>query len=284
MTYLTKNLKIFLEQIKTNIIYVYIDNTESNFKEKSNYWIFKIIQKMIAKTSKTIKLKMINNLNDSNLKDGDSILLLDDCIYSGEQMKLTISNMLNSNYLKLNIHLFVSFMSLIGLNKILNEFKENDTLNNYCSLVLCDNIYYLNKTTNFYLTDKEIVELEEIYGNLFKIKNLYLIYFDHKLADYYSTITLIYSGLLANENNKNLLLEINKKKKERVKMLLNTAKINKDIKELENKLEYLEFINNCEGIRNFDMLSPKCPVPPYKTEKYNDFLVKYKKYTKIKEL
>jgi orotate phosphoribosyltransferase-like protein len=243
MTYLIKNFKKIITN-KSNInkdIYIYI--TE-DFIEKSNYWIYQLLNYYKSKIGFNGNLIIISSLNDEKLKDNDIIFIVDDCIYSGEQLKLVIEEMNNNRNLKLNIYLFISFMTNKGLDKVKKEFSENSNLNN-CKLLLVHYIYYIDKSINNYLFDNEIKILEEYYS--IDIKNRYLIYFDHKMADYYSTIPLIYSGIVANSKNKELLFQIRKNKKI----------------DLKKELDYIQFINKTDEIRNINVMQPEIIKPPY---------------------
>lgn len=243
MTYLIKNFKKIITN-KSNInkdIYIYI--TE-DFIEKSNYWIYQLLNYYKSKIGFKGNLIIISSLNDEKLKDNDIIFIVDDCIYSGEQLKLLIEEMNNNRNLKLNIYLFISFMTNKGLDKVKKEFSENSNLDN-CKLLLVHYIYYIDKSINNYLFDNEIKILEEYYS--IDIKNRYLIYFDHKMADYYSTIPLIYSGIVANSKNKELLFQIRKNKK-----------VN-----LKKELDYIQFINKTDEIRNINVMQPEIIKPPY---------------------
>jgi orotate phosphoribosyltransferase-like protein len=243
MTYLIKNFKKIITN-KSNInkdIYIYI--TE-DFIEKSNYWIYQLLNYYKSKIGFKGNLIIISSLNDEKLKDNDIIFIVDDCIYSGEQLKLLIEEMNNNRNLKLNIYLFISFMTNKGLDKVKKEFSENSNLDN-CKLLLVHYIYYIDKSINNYLFDNEIKILEEYYS--IDIKNRYLIYFDHKMADYYSTIPLIYSGIVANSKNKELLFQIRKNKKIYLK----------------KELDYIQFINKTDEIRNINVMQPEIIKPPY---------------------
>lgn len=241
MTYLIKNFKKIITN-KSNInIFIYI--TE-DFIEKSNYWIYQLLNYYKSKIGFKGNLIIISSLNDEKLKDNDIIFIVDDCIYSGEQLKLIIEEMNNTRNLKLNIYLFISFMTNKGLDKVKKEFSENSNLDN-CKLLLVHHIYYIDKSINNYLFDNEIKILEKYYS--IDIKNRYLIYFDHKMADYYSTIPLIYSGIVANSKNKELLFQIRKNKKI----------------DLKKDLDYIQFINKTDEIRNINVMQPEIIKPPY---------------------
>lgn len=240
MTYLIKNFK-FIIQNTSKQLYIYIPD---NFKNKSNYWIYTLINHYKTKIGYDKELILIRSLNDDRLIDEDIIIVPDDCIYSGEQMKQMIEDMINKRNLNLNIHLFISFMTIEGITKITEEFNNNSYLNN-CKLYLANYVYNIENKINKYLSIKEIKKLEEYYS--ISINNRYLIYFDHKVADHYSTIPLIYSGIVANYNNKITLNLIRKAKKD-----------------LKDKLEFIQFINHTDDIRNINVLTPEIIIPPYK--------------------
>jgi hypothetical protein len=79
--------------------------------------------------------------------------------------------------------------------------------------------------------------------------NKFLVYFNHKLADYASTITLFYMGVVPNSHNKRILHERTKK-----------GNINGNL-----PLQIIPIINNCNYTRkNINVNYPICPHPPYK--------------------
>lgn len=243
MTYLIQNFKKIIKFNRKCSLYIYI--TE-DFIEKSNYWIYQLLNYYKSSFGFKGDLIIISSLNDLRLKNNDIILIPDDCIYSGEQLRLIVEEMTNNRNLKLNINLFISFMTNKGLDKIKNEFSNNSNLDN-CKLYLPYYIYNIDKSINNYLSDKEIKILENYYS--IDMNNRYLIYFDHKMPDYYSTVPLIYSGIVANSKNKELLFQIRKNKKI----------------DLKKDLDYIQFINKTDKIRNINILEPEIIKPPYKT-------------------
>jgi hypothetical protein len=243
MTYLIQNFKKIIKFNRKCSLYIYI--TE-DFIEKSNYWIYQLLNYYKSSFGFKGDLIIISSLNDLRLNNNDIILIPDDCIYSGEQLRLIVEEMTNNRNLKLNIHLFISFMTNKGLDKIKNEFSNNSNLDN-CKLYLPYYIYNIDKSINNYLSDKEIKILENYYS--IDMNNRYLIYFDHKMPDYYSTVPLIYSGIVANSKNKELLFQIRKNKKI----------------DLKKDLDYIQFINKTDEIRNINVLEPEIIKPPYKT-------------------
>lgn len=86
------------------------------------------------------------------------------------------------------------------------------------------------------MTSKEIDKLEYYYNYLLSAEFAYPIYFDHKLADDFSTITHFYRGIVPNKNNK------------------------KNFGKNNNKLLIIPLFKNCE---KYDDI---CPYPPYKVK------------------
>lgn len=253
-----------LKDVNNHIIYVYIDNYCDDYLEKSNYWIYQLLNNYLLNTDYKISINIIHNLSSKQLKDDDTILLIDDCIYSGEQMKHIINDMSNEHNYKFNFYILVPYASNHGIEKIRNTIN-NSHLSKFCKFEICD--YIEVKTVNDILTVDEIKDIEYIYVNNISLNNLSLIYFDHKLADHYSVPTLIYSGLVPNEYNKNLLYKIKDLKKQINNYLSKNIKDSMiEINKLIELLEYREFINFTYGFRNFNQLYPTCLVPPYKKD------------------
>ena len=90
-------------------------------------------------------------------------------------------------------------------------------------------------------------------------RDTYLIYFDHKLADFVSVPTVFYLGVVPNEKNKGII----------------TSRNFTGFKDAID-LDVIPLIKKCSHYKtNLNLASPKCPYPPYKS-KYNIFLQKIK--------
>jgi hypothetical protein len=242
---LNKNIEDLISTMKDNKdIYFYISFV---YKNKSNYWIFLYIQDYLKFYHKDYVIHIIQDLN--NNKNGDFIVFVDDCIYSGSQLGNSISYINNNNKLKLNIFILCSYISSLGLNKIKHRFEINPNLKG-CKLIINK---FLNNLPliNDYLTDNEMREINKYM--FFMCNNKFLIYFDHKLADNVSTITNIYSGYVLNKKN---------------------AEILKSVKD-KNNADIIPVINNCQNTKNLDTNNPSCPFTPYK-ETFKEFIKKFK--------
>ena len=228
---------------------------------------------------------------DLKIRAHDLVLFIDDCIYSGTQMGTNIENLLASmvklpkEFMKtIHICLLCSYISTKGYENILNIFiRKNYILvqsNILIQLYINGNFHYYKEfidlpLINNYFTIDEIALLSSYYG--VKIENLdkdnntflnkYLIYFDHKLADFVSTIPLFYSGVILNEYNKNII------SREGQGLSYNDFIYNKSC-----NYQMQPFINNCylkylgpdrygnplgECIK-IDISKPNCPITPYK--------------------
>jgi hypothetical protein len=235
---------------KDRPIFILIDDNNwmlgENYKFKSNYWLFNYVSSYIKfKTNNNCDIKLISNTENNLLQNGDTIIFIDDCIYSGDQMSGTISRMQNYNKLKLTYYILVPFISDTGLKLINKMFNKSINRKYYCTLKIPLN--YNNITNiNDVLSIDELKLLKEYYIFFQDINNKYLIYFDHKLADTISTITLFYLGVVPNNYNKYIYS-------------INQAKV-------------IPIIKNCKSyITGLNILSPKCPSPPYK-EGFKNFI------------
>ena len=182
----------FIEQIKNNLdkdkviaqklenrpIFFYFDKSHVIF-EKSNYWIYTYITQYFNK--KNIQTVLINNNNYNKLQKDDIVLLVDDCIYSGHQITNTINELyhiININQInkEIKLLLFVPYISVEGLESINRLYKSKKPELNISKHIK------IKKITN-------ILELHEL-NSIFKYYskhtelNKYLIYVDHKVADY----------------------------------------------------------------------------------------------------
>ncbi len=176
-SFLIKNFKeIIKDKNDFSYIYVYISNNNS-----IKYWIKELLENFIKhQCYNHISIKVISSLQMKTLNTNDIILIVNDCCMEEKEEEITIIKEMNNEYLvKLNIYLFIPFISFSSLSKVINEFNNNKTLFNYTSFHLCPYISFLNKTINFYLKKKEIYDLEYYYKNKYNFNDINLIYFDH---------------------------------------------------------------------------------------------------------
>lgn len=259
---LFKTFKRFIKDMnekKIKSIYVY---KTKNFYNKSNYWIYKLLLNYIKKHNYKFKFILVSKNTIKKLKPNDTIIITDDCSYSGSQIQTNIIRNLGKNKKQktfLNIYIICPYMSSLAVKAI--TYPEDQKELNYKI-----KIGYHKKLDNYlsskFLTNDEIKTIEGYYSNLnpadmtnddddlYSVEFLnFLVYFNHKLADYASTITLFYMGVMPNTHNKMIL-------KERTKKGNKSGNLN---------LQVIPLIKNCNyNIGNINVNYPMCPHPPYK--------------------
>jgi hypothetical protein len=239
----------FIKKIKDNLIQVLKNNYESHNKifvyinyyeiNKSNYWIYRYIEYFLKDLK--ISVKIIDTLDEEEVKNNDIILFTDDCIYSGLQMSGVIYNIKNTNNKEVKIILFVPYISKYGLNNIKKSYNENTSLNK-CKFIISD--HEIIKPLKHFLSEDDINKLFYYYNEHYdRASKRYAIYFDHKLGDTLSTFPKIYNGLVPNKNNLDIIKKIDNRK----------------------QIIYFPLFTNCENNKTFII---ECPYPPYK-EDYN---------------
>ena len=229
------------------------------YKEKSNYWIYLYLFNYMKYKYPNIETILLEstNINNNKLINNDLVLLLDDCIYSGEQMSTYIKNITKNKNLSLRFYILCSYITTASMLRISDSKKNNKNLEKD---KLEFNKYIYNPiSTNNILSSIGITKFNDVYSKLARFDNKYLIYFDHKLADIVSTITPFYSGIVPNAKNK---YYISKKQ--------------------YDKLDIIPLFKNCENIRNLNMYKPECPSTPYKKDLNKGFMSKFKKELNVK--
>lgn len=255
-----------------NDLCIYLKNIRGiDIKTKSNYWIYLYVEKFISNiTNNNLKLNLIDSLDDPRVAHNDMIVIIDDCIYSGEQIERIIHVMTNRNNKQINLYILASYITYIGQNRIINEFSKKFHKNN-SQIFFPANVYVPNLTQSV-LNTQQIEKINSYYDYITTFENKSLIYFDHKLADTASTITPFYLGIVATERNKQII-----EKKINDKIYKGVLIVHP---KLYNSLEIIPFINHCQFYtRDINMDSPICPSTPYKTSSHEAF-INYIKSTK----
>lgn len=240
---------------------------EENYSQKSQYWLLQHLYQYITK--KKIKdIVIIPKLNFDNIIDDDSfILVIDDASYSGIQLTEYLLEYLRTIKNKqLTFYVLVSYISLQAKNRIINEVFKTYYFKNH-KYVISDNMQIMNPLSDyltdiqiynifrhnisslvlydkklFTYTDKDVKYIADFY------KNSYPIYFDHKLADSYSSFPELYGGIIPSIVNVSLYND-------------------NDLAHYKHHYKYhFNYIENCEDLSYVDTSSPKCPFPPYKKE------------------
>jgi hypothetical protein len=241
--YLLRSLDEMLDYYDTNKITAlqfYIP--ENNFN-KSNYWVINKLVKFLSKNEKYL-ITISDNLN--NFNPNVPIIIADDASYSGSQITSYIEDNINPDkYDKLFI--LIPFISKIAIEKINSYFNDKNNIR------FIEKNRYLLKPLTELMENEKIKRLFSYYGN----SNItqYPIYFNHKIADSYSSFPLIYSyGVMPNQKNKEIISYC--------KMHFIPLKNRFD------ELEKIIFLNNCDNdinnSSNYDINNPIYPIPPYK--------------------
>jgi hypothetical protein len=257
-------------------VFVYLGVDLKEVKNKSNYWLYLYVKEFIRYITNNKKVILITEINNPLLKKDDVIVLIDDCIYSGMQMGDTIYNIKNT--ISNDYYLLVPYMSTKSIEVIKNNFAANSKLST-SKLIITPHHYNL-KLSNDILNENEIDIIGKYYINYYaSFRGKYLIYFDHKLADTVSTITHFYLGIVPSKEN----IKSFEKAKEINQDYYKKGDLEKALK--FNSYDYLKIIpiiKNCSHYtKKIEVMSPKCPAPPYK-ESFKEFINLIKKHKKPK--
>ena len=184
-----RELIYYCKKRNIKVISLYLDKIDySNITQKSNFWVAQHFYEYLKKKKINIKLNIIYNYKDIKyLDDGEFILILDDCSYTGYQLSSVLETKLNHNK-NFDIYIIIAFITKNAIKLL----KNTKTTNN---IIISKNNTIINDFYH-YLTDAEKqIAISQMY-----MSNKYPIYFDHKLADTVSTYTIIYSGKIINSN------------------------------------------------------------------------------------
>ena len=232
-------IKEMLEILKTDVLQFFINIDDVN---KSSYWIMQIVKKYINNKKYTIKI--INDVK--KLDESLPVIIADDASYSGSQMSNTIED--NFPRTKFDIFILIPFMSNTAIDIIKRSYTDNL---NEGSIMFLDKSIYLMKPIYELMSKEKIEKFFLYYGSNSKYTREYPIYFDHKVADSYSSFPLIYTyGIIPNDYNKQLIHECKAKKK--------------PFKDIYDKMERIPLLKNCTKDIPYDLMTPPCPLQPYK--------------------
>jgi len=241
MKTLFKSVRELVKNIDRKNIYIYECSC------KCNRWMFKYIYRMIKFLNPEIKVKIITD-KWKNFKDDDFIILPFDCLYTGFQITKNTKILCNNNKNKKSVHIYVlsPFMSSYGIFNMKNRELEKEY---HYKLIIGSHTkideYLITEVLNF----GEIALLSKYYPTLKEnekyssnLENIYFFYFNHKIGDLNTTITLLYMGVIPNDFNRMALLD------------------------KKPKLQILPIIKNCNFVYNslnIDTQNPICPPPVY---------------------
>jgi hypothetical protein len=234
-----KAIEEMISMLDTNVLQFFISIDDKN---KSNYWIMQIIEKYV--NSNKYKINIISDF--SKLDPSIPVIIADDASYSGSQMANTIED--NFQRTKLDVFILIPFMSNTAIDIIKKSYTDNL---NEGSIMFLDKSIYIMKPI-YELIDKDRIELLfSYYTHNPKYIREYPIYFDHKVADNYSSFPLIYTyGIIPNNYNKQIIHDIQKK--------------GLRFKDIFDKLERIPLLKNCTMDILYNIQVPPCPQQPYK--------------------
>jgi len=247
--YLLRSLDEMLDYYDTNKITALQFYIPENSFNKSNYWVIIKLVEFLSKNEKYV-ITISHDLN--NFNPNVPIIIADDASYSGSQITSYIEDNINvDKYDKLFI--LIPFISKIAIEKISSYFNDKNNIR------FIEKNRYLLKPLTELMENEKIKRLFSYYGN----SNItqYPIYFNHKIADSYSSFPLIYSyGVMPNQKNKEIISYC--------KMHFIPLKNRFD------ELEKIIFLNNCDNAinnsNNYDINNPIYPIPPYKNNNNNN--------------
>ena len=230
-----------LKPIKTLQFLIISDYDKTLYKYKSGYWILNHLYDYID--IKKYSVKIINNIKD--IDTSIPIIIPDDASYSGSQISSFIEKFEN---MSCDIYILIPFLSNTSIDVIKDMFNASN---------IDGDIFFPNKSKYIIKPIYELMNEEKI-EKLFSYytkdgKNIreYPIFFDHKVADNYSSFPLIYTyGVIPNIHNKNIIQMC---KKNRL-----------PLKDYFDKLERIPILKNCDINLKYNISTPPCPLQPYK--------------------
>lgn len=270
-----KDLNDVLMEMDKKIIYLY------ECRCKCNEWIFKYFNRMIKYLNPEIKVKVIND-RYKNFKDDDFIILPFDCLYTGFQITKNTKILCNNNKKRKRIDIYVlsPYMSSYGIFNMKDKEMEKEY---HYKLHIGSHKKIDEYLITEILTFKEIDLLGQYYPQLnpeeedkydSNLENIYFFYFNHKLGDLHSTLTLLYMGVIANRFNQNQLRErenvyrrirngyMEKADEEKREEIERRNYIIKKNMERVFKLQIIPLIKNCNYVYKYSNINTKNPICP----------------------
>lgn len=241
--YLKNTYFEMLKSLNTTKLQFFIisDNSSISYKNKSGYWVLSHIIPYID--SKIYNYKIIYNINDIDYNL--PVIIPDDATYSGSQISSFIEHFSNK---KCDIYILIPFISNTAIDTITKTFKENQIDG---TLYFPTKQKYIIKSIYELMTQDKIIKLFSYYTKDGQNVREYPIYFDHKVADNYSSFPLIYTyGIIPNQHNKDIIHMCKKNR-------LPICNYYKD-------LQRVPLLNNCSYDIPYDISTPPCPLQPYK--------------------
>ena len=246
LKYLLLSIDEMIHTLKITTLQFFIPDESEDYTAKSGFWIFRHIKIYIEQyySKKKYNITFTNDISEIDLKK--PIIIPDDASYSGSQISSFIEKFALK---KCDIYILIPFISNTAIDVITNSFLENKIDGR---LYFIEKNKFIMKPIYEIMDSDKIIELFKYYTEKGTNIRSYPIYFDHKIADSYSSFPLIYSyGVVANEKNKSIINDCRKK----------SIALKTKFKELDR----IVFIENCiQNDTYFDINKPNCPLQPYK--------------------
>lgn len=153
-------------------------------RSKSNTWITNLALKFLAKPpAKILFLDEVKEFFADHKNNAiQHILLLDDASYSGKQIRDDVLSPLRYDIPEsINIHVVIPFMTKIALARI--EHLNNITIHRYERMLTIGELGHLGMFSR-----QEMDYLNKHQRGKYEATNRTLTYFDHSIADDYSTL------------------------------------------------------------------------------------------------
>jgi hypothetical protein len=230
-------------KVKNTTLQFYLPKDDKDYFHKSGYWILQHIKTFV--NSKKYDFIVIDDIRKINTSI--PIIIADDASYSGTQLTSYIESFVGMNC---DIYILVPFISNTAIDVITQGFHEFN---------INGDIYFANKSNIIMkpiyesMEEKKVEQLFAYYTKDGQNIREYPYYFDHKVADNYSSFPLIYTyGVIPNAHNKAIIQDC---KKNRVAL-----------KDHFHKLEREALLKNCVTDIIYDISKPACPTQPYKVD------------------
>jgi hypothetical protein len=293
-------------------IFTTIDETNKHHKYKSNYWIIEYLIKRMHAILKSenshCKIIMVNYPVDTpEIQEGDTIIFVDDCIYSGSQLGSSIKKFKRYEYLY-NLFIMVPYGSRKAIDHIMHSYKyhivEDDVVSDNNKTVTTTSLIPYNlrnkrhlKSSSFYISRKKQKTQTKEKKHIFFSQKMTIIksvmsiltpnecklfdaYYngDNSKEDKFFSINsymIYFDHKLADPVSIPTLFYLGIVPNKRNKKILSRTT---NVLTVSDKLQIIPIINNCESYTTIiDPYSPKCPYPPYK-EGYKYWLEDMKDY------
>jgi hypothetical protein len=277
---LYKSFDLFLDKHKDKNYIIILTNE----KTKSNYWVALLILLYIAKENKKRPINVLKYASDAlfiyNKEESEKFIYVffDDASYSGNQIcqnfdfytKRGINDyifnestfnesdkVVHKNFnIKKNLYAVVPFISTNAEAKIKKESRENYIIyvDKFKNIDCKDKkIFNIDGEQIDITKDEDLLKLEKLYNENIKyeyslrLTNNCFIYFDHKLADYMSSLPEIYgTGLI--KKFEGIFDDFKKNITDEVYDLNCKNTIHKCS---QKSIEYFPFIKNCDKCTTF---------------------------------